>query len=129
MNGDVAHRPRQSQHVKGRASNFGRIFMSSALFRLFFCSYLLFSTLFLLFLALVMVVWRVHMHPSATSTQEGSMMEKIFLTAEEAASLLRLSKWAVYRMLEKQQIPGARKVAGKWRISRRKLVRWIEEAA
>jgi excisionase family DNA binding protein len=45
-----------------------------------------------------------------------------FLTADEAAALLRVSRWVVYRALEAGRIPGARRIGKEWRIMRSALL-------
>ncbi len=47
------------------------------------------------------------------------------LTVRELALLLRLHIKTVYEELTKGNIPGARKVAGTWRIHRATVVGWL----
>src|SRR5262245_28432596 len=48
------------------------------------------------------------------------------LTLEEAADLLRLGPAAAREGAEAGEIPG-RRIAGRWRFSRRRLMAWLEE--
>ena len=47
--------------------------------------------------------------------------ENIYMTIPEVAQILKLSRYALYRMLPKGQIPGAVKIGGSWRIRREKF--------
>ena len=49
------------------------------------------------------------------------------LTIHEVAKLLRLGERTTYTMLREGRIPGAAKVGGKWRVSRAKLIAWMEK--
>lgn len=49
----------------------------------------------------------------------------ILMTVTEVADLLRVSTKAVYDMVRRGQLPGARKVGGSWRFHRDKLLDWI----
>lgn len=53
-------------------------------------------------------------------------MTPIFLTVEEAAQLLRVNQWTIYRLLKKKQLPGARKIGRAWRFHRDTLMQWME---
>lgn len=44
------------------------------------------------------------------------------LLVPEVARLLRISKATTYRMAERGELPGCRKVSGQWRISRTALL-------
>lgn len=46
--------------------------------------------------------------------------------AEEVAALLRTTKKTFYNLLEKEEIPGARKVGKNWRISVAAFRAWYE---
>jgi len=48
------------------------------------------------------------------------------LTPSEAASLLKVSKRTLQRMIQAKQIP-AFKVGGQWRISESRLEEWVHE--
>lgn len=48
-----------------------------------------------------------------------------FLTIRETAELLQLGERAVYEKLRGGKIPGAGKVAGKWRVHKQHLVEWM----
>jgi excisionase family DNA binding protein len=47
------------------------------------------------------------------------------LTIDETAALLKLSDRTVYEMLRNGRLPGAAKLAGKWRVDRDKLLAWV----
>lgn len=47
------------------------------------------------------------------------------ITVDEASALLRVSKKAVYDMLRRDQLPGARKVGRSWRMHRDTILDWI----
>ncbi len=49
-----------------------------------------------------------------------------FLTPEEAAEYLRISRATLVAEARRGRIPGT-KIAGKWRFSRRLLRRWAEQ--
>jgi excisionase family DNA binding protein len=44
------------------------------------------------------------------------------ITIPEAAELLRISPSQAYRLAERRELPGARKVGSQWRISRSQLL-------
>ena len=48
-----------------------------------------------------------------------------FLTLQETAELLHLSKRTVLRMLQRNDLP-AFKVGGQWRIHENALAKWLE---
>jgi excisionase family DNA binding protein len=48
------------------------------------------------------------------------------LTLAEAASILKISKRTLHRMIQHQQIP-AFKVGGQWRILESRFQEWVEE--
>ena len=50
------------------------------------------------------------------------------LTLEEAADLLRLGEAAARAAAEAGEIPG-RRIGGRWRFSRRRLLEWLEARA
>lgn len=54
-------------------------------------------------------------------------LEMEVLTVDEAAKLLRLNRKTVYSMVDKKQLPGARRFRGTIRIHRPTLVRWMQE--
>lgn len=49
----------------------------------------------------------------------------VLLTVDETAALLRVSTKAVYDMVRRKQLPGARKIGGTVRIHRDTLLRFI----
>jgi excisionase family DNA binding protein len=50
-----------------------------------------------------------------------------FLTVDEAAALLRVSRATVYRLLRAKELPGAFRLggAGTWRIDKNTFEQWI----
>ena len=48
-----------------------------------------------------------------------------FLTLNEAARILQVSKRTLFRMVQDKKIP-ALKVGGQWRIRESQFVKWIE---
>ena len=52
-------------------------------------------------------------------------MEEL-LTIEELAKYLKISKYTLYKMLEKGKVPGF-KIANQWRFKKSDIDRWIEE--
>lgn len=51
----------------------------------------------------------------------------IYLTADEAAALLRTTRKAIYVMIERGQIPGVRKIGRRLLIRAEVLLSWIED--
>ena len=51
----------------------------------------------------------------------------IYLTADDAADLLRTSRKAIYVMVERRQIPGVRKIGKRLLIRAEILLSWIED--
>jgi len=52
------------------------------------------------------------------------------LTPEEAAALLRISRWAVYRLVSEGRIPYVKLGGGRLlRFDRKRLERWILETS
>ncbi len=49
-----------------------------------------------------------------------------FLTLNEAARILQVSKRTLFRMVQDKKIP-ALKVGGQWRIRESQFVKWIED--
>ena len=47
--------------------------------------------------------------------------DDLFLTLPEVARILKLSHYALYRLLPQGKIPGAVKIGGSWRIRREKF--------
>jgi len=52
-------------------------------------------------------------------------MEEL-LTLEEVAKYLKISKYTLYKMLEKRKIP-AFKVANQWRFKKSDIDKWLEK--
>ena len=49
-----------------------------------------------------------------------------FLTLEEAAALLQVSKRTLQRLVQRREMPGL-KIGGQWRIPKDRFMKWIEE--
>jgi len=49
-----------------------------------------------------------------------------YLTLEEVASLLKVSKRTIYRMVKRKELP-AFKIGESWRVSKREFEKMIEE--
>jgi excisionase family DNA binding protein len=52
--------------------------------------------------------------------------EDRLLTADEVGILLRISRKAVYALIERQQLPGVRRIGRRVRIDRRELLDWLD---
>lgn len=52
-----------------------------------------------------------------------------YLTTEEAASLLRTTRKAVYALIERGAMPGIRRIGRRVLVRRRELIEWIEGGA
>ena len=59
--------------------------------------------------------------PSAMTTREASL-----LTVDEVGKLLRLSRKAVYALIERRQLPGIRRIGRRVRVNRRELQDWLD---
>lgn len=46
----------------------------------------------------------------------------VWLTPEEAAGILRVSVWSVWKALKRGDVKGAMKLGGQWRIPRRAVM-------
>jgi excisionase family DNA binding protein len=68
-------------------------------------------------------VGRHNLRPAAPAPHEPEV-----LTLEEAAGLLRLGEAAARAAAEAGEIP-ARRIGGRWRFSRRRLLEWLEGRA
>ena len=55
-----------------------------------------------------------------------SIGSQAFLTLEEAAALLQVSKRTIQRLVRRREMPGL-KVGGQWRIPQGLFLTWIEE--
>jgi excisionase family DNA binding protein len=51
----------------------------------------------------------------------------IFLTANEAADILRTTRKAIYVMIERRKLPGVKKIGKRILISSHDLLTWIED--
>ena len=49
-----------------------------------------------------------------------------FLTLEEAAAMLQVSKRTLQRLVQRREMPGL-KIGGQWRIPPDRFMKWIEE--
>jgi excisionase family DNA binding protein len=54
------------------------------------------------------------------------MADPEILTVDEAAALLRMDRKTVYALVEKRQLPGARRLGKCIRIHRPTLLKWME---
>ncbi len=52
--------------------------------------------------------------------------EALLLTADEVGALLRISRKAVYALIERRQLPGVRRIGRRVRIDRRELLDWLD---
>ena len=52
--------------------------------------------------------------------------EPSFLTLEEVAAMLRVSKRTIHRMIKQNKMP-AFKVGGQWRIAQNRLQQWVHQ--
>ena len=52
-----------------------------------------------------------------------------YMTVDQLAETLRISRTSVYRMLKSGELPGAMRLggAGSWRIDRDKIEKWIAD--
>lgn len=48
------------------------------------------------------------------------------LTVDEVGAVLRISRKAVYALIERQQLPGVRRIGRRVRIDRRELLDWLD---
>lgn len=63
------------------------------------------------------------------SNPEGLPMAEEFpelLTVAQAARFLQMTEWQVNRLLNAGALPG-RKIGGRWRLSRRQIVEYVEK--
>jgi excisionase family DNA binding protein len=51
----------------------------------------------------------------------------IYLTASDAATILRTSRKAVYAMIERRQLPGVKKLGRRVLIRSQDLVSWLDQ--
>ncbi len=51
-----------------------------------------------------------------------------FLTAEDAAALLRTSRKAIYTMADRGQIPGVTRIGKRLLFYRDDVIRWLDES-
>jgi excisionase family DNA binding protein len=64
--------------------------------------------------------------PRSTS---GDSAVPLYLNVNEVAALLRRSPKAVYTLIDRGQLPGVRRVAGRVLVHRVELLDWIESCA
>ena len=57
-----------------------------------------------------------------------SIMQNRWMTLQEVADYLQLSKDLIYRLAQSGEIP-ASKVGSRWRFSRERIDRWMEDKA
>ena len=53
----------------------------------------------------------------------------IFLTPDEAATVLRTTRKAIYVMIERRRLPGVRKIGKRILIRSAELIEWIDQQA
>jgi excisionase family DNA binding protein len=51
----------------------------------------------------------------------------IYLTADEAADLLRTTRKAIYVMIERRQLPGVKRIGKRVLVRTETLVHWIDQ--
>ena len=56
----------------------------------------------------------------------GTPKELKFLTLEQAAEVLQVSKRTVHRLIQRKQMPGF-KIGGQWRIRESEFKKWVEQ--
>jgi excisionase family DNA binding protein len=57
---------------------------------------------------------------------ENDLEPMLFLTLQQTAELLQLSRRTVMRMVQQKKLP-AFKVGGQWRVQGNQLTKWLEE--
>jgi|CXWL01.1.fsa_nt_gi excisionase family DNA binding protein len=64
-----------------------------------------------------------------TQTENTANAEQLseVLTADEVASLLRVSRKSVYTFFRKGEIPGGRRIGAALRFSRTRVLQWLAE--
>ena len=53
----------------------------------------------------------------------------IYLTVDEVAEILRTTRVAIYTMVQRQQLPGVRRIGRRVLVRRASLLCWVEERA
>ena len=56
----------------------------------------------------------------------GNSKDLKFLTLEQAAEILQVSKRTVHRLIQRKQMPGF-KIGGQWRIRESEFKKWVEQ--
>jgi excisionase family DNA binding protein len=56
----------------------------------------------------------------------GAIAELRFLTLEQAAEILQVSKRTLHRLIQRRQMPSL-KIGGQWRIPEVQFLKWVEE--
>ena len=52
----------------------------------------------------------------------------LLLTAEDAATLLRTTRKAIYTMVDRDQIPGATRIGRRLLFRREEVIQWLDES-
>jgi len=65
--------------------------------------------------------------PSSPEARESDGTSPPILTVDELAALLRVNRKTVYEALARGEIPGARRIGGRYRILRTTVLRWLDD--
>ena len=49
-----------------------------------------------------------------------------FLTLDEAAAMLQVSKRTLQRLIQRQKMPGL-KIGGQWRVPENRFMKWVDD--
>ena len=49
-----------------------------------------------------------------------------FLTLNEAAAILQVSKRTLQRLIQRQKMPGL-KIGGQWRVPKNRFMKWVDD--
>jgi excisionase family DNA binding protein len=67
------------------------------------------------------------MNPTPESNLVNESSLPMFLTPDDAATLLRTSRKAVYQMVERRQLPGVTRVGRRILFRSRDLLHWLDQ--
>ncbi len=65
--------------------------------------------------------------PATPEEREPSDCAPAVLTVDELAGLLRVNRKTVYEALARGEIPGARRIGGRYRVLRDAVLRWLAD--